>query len=99
MDTSIKKILPHSLVGINIQYSMSSTNWAENLTSGLVIGKGKPNKVSTGYITKPIIRKQIPEHLIPTLEVINDNNRNRGLMKFSNKQFSAHRAMSFFGQE
>jgi hypothetical protein len=76
-----------------------STTWQETLLNGLSAPSGKPNKVAATYITKPIIHHQMPEHMIPTLDVVTDNNRNRGLTKNSKQKFSIHRSMSFLPQE
>ena len=68
--------------------------WQDTLYNGLVPVHGKPTPVSTGSITKPNRDKQVAEHMIPSLEVYNDNSRMRGL---TNK--SKQRSMAFLPQE
>lgn len=75
------------------------TNWQSILYNGLIQETGKPAKVATGNITKPNVDKQLAEHVIPSLEVIANNDRNRGLQKKSKQRFSVHRSVSFLPQE
>lgn len=73
--------------------------WQNNLFDGLVVETGRPAKIASGNITKPITSSQLPEHFIPSLEVISNNNLNRGLQRTSKQKISIHRAMSFLPQE
>ncbi len=70
-------------------------NWQNVLYNGLVADKGRTPPVASGSITKPMREKQVPEHMVPTLEVMSDNNRMTGLNTRSKSRFSIHRSMAF----
>ena len=74
-------------------------DWQSTLYNGLVTQNGKPVPVSSSNITKPMVENQIPEHMIPTLEVMSNNTRDRGLQRIHKQKFSIHRAMAFLPQE
>lgn len=74
-------------------------NWQSTLYNGLVLDTGRPAKVATGNITKPNRDQQIADHMIPALEVFEDNKRSHGLHRKSKQRFSVHRSMSFLPQE
>lgn len=76
-----------------------SDTWARDLPNGVITTKGKPARVASGMITKANHEYQLPDHSIPTLEVVSNNTRNAGLLRNSKQKFSAHRAMSFLPQE
>lgn len=73
-------------------------DWQSTLYNGLITTTGKPAPVATGNITKPMVENQVPEHMIPSLEVTSDNNRNRGLRNHHKQKFSIHRSMAFLPQ-
>lgn len=79
---------------------MEGTNeWASVLYNGLVQADRKPAKVASAMITKPNHKQQLSERMTPTLEVLGDNIRNRGLGRKSKQSFSIHRSLSFLPQE
>ena len=83
------------------QATENGPDWQNTLYNGLVTQGGHPTLVASGNITKPMIEKQIPEHMIPTLEVFSNNSMNHGLHRKakSKQRFSVHRSMSFLPQE
>ncbi len=74
-------------------------NWKNILYNGLVTDKGRTPPVASGSITKPNRDKQLPEHMVPTLEVLSDNGRMAGLNTKSRSRFSIHRSMAFDAQD
>lgn len=74
-------------------------DWQNKLYNGLIPDTGRPARVSTGAITKPMHEKQLSERPAASAEIIGDNFRNRGLHRQSKQRFSVHRTMSFLGQE
>lgn len=74
-------------------------DWQSTLYNGLIQPRGKPVKVDTANITKSRTDKQLSERMLPSLEVVTDNSRNRGLLNPSKQRFSAHRAISFLPQD
>ena len=82
-------------------FSSNAENWQNALLEGLVVEGGKPNKIRSGFITKANVHNQIPEHMVPSIEVMSNPYGNGKLMdKSKSKQrFSIHRSMSFLPQE
>jgi hypothetical protein len=74
-------------------------DWQNTLYNGLIEDKGRPPKVASGFITKPMVENQLSERMTPTLEVFSDNRQNRGLQTKNNQRQSLHRSVSFLPQE
>lgn len=74
-------------------------DWQNKLYNGLITDTGRPARVSTGAITKPMHDKQLSERLSALSEKAVDNARNRGLLRRSKQRFSVHRSMAFLSQE
>jgi hypothetical protein len=76
-----------------------SKGWSRDLHNGVITTNGKPARVASGMVTKSNREFQLPNHSIPTLEVVASNGRDAGLLRNSKQKFSIHRAMSFLPQE
>jgi hypothetical protein len=79
--------------------TMSSRDWKTDLYNGVVTSNGKTPRIASGNITKSNQEYQLPDHVVPTMQVMSDNKRYRGLKSKSKQKFSVHRAMSFLPQE
>lgn len=70
-----------------------------SLTEGLVLQRGKPTRVASSQITKPNHREQLSEIMDLSMNIISNNERNRGIKSGSKQRFSIHRSVAFLPQE
>ena len=77
----------------------SAQDWQSKLYNGLVQPQGKSVPIASGSITVPLREMQLSEITTPSLDIVVDNMRNRGLHNRSKNKFAATRSINFMPQE
>ena len=88
-----------SIIPSSISAYPSAQDWQSKLYNGLIEPQGKAVPVASTSITVPLRKMQLSEVTTPTLDVVVDNMRNRGLYNKSKNKFAATRSINFMPQE